>query len=181
MVSDTTRNLVWQDMLDAARLVRYYEKMSSRYSHYDRIIRSALFLSATGIMATVLDVLPQFVKAWGDGVLSGVIVVVLMLDFLADFRGKTELLSVVSTECSELVREWDRLWNDLASWEANDNDIRARNGELDRRITMATARTEGRVPVNEKLNLKCANQTYRMMIGRYATDDSANAWQDYSI
>ena len=58
-VTDGTRHAVWSEMLDAARMTRYAEKMESRFRALHAAGRFGLLLSATGSVATILNMLPE--------------------------------------------------------------------------------------------------------------------------
>ena len=49
LATDATRNAVWQEMLDTARLVRYYDRMTSRRQRCHYGVRLVLLASASVI------------------------------------------------------------------------------------------------------------------------------------
>ena len=59
MVSEQTRNDIWQGLLDAARLDRYYEALAERYRQRHLALRILLLLAAIGGMVSLLEVLPR--------------------------------------------------------------------------------------------------------------------------
>lgn len=59
MTTSQTRNAVWQELLDTARLVRYYEALSNRYRRYHWAVRFVLLLSASSGIVALLDLLPE--------------------------------------------------------------------------------------------------------------------------
>ena len=52
MVTDQTRNTIWQDLWDAERYFRYYSSLSDTYRHRHRLIRFAT-LAAVLVEAAV--------------------------------------------------------------------------------------------------------------------------------
>ena len=161
MISSATRNAVWNDMLHARRLVRYYEEMSRRYRLYDSAIRWILLISASGItlkFATtkLRPMLPEDVAVWAEGVLGLIVVLAVLLDLFEQFGRKAEVLRTAGAQCSELASQWDKLWLDLNASEVKDADIRSRNAALDSRITLETDRADAKVRENRRVNLRCA-------------------------
>ena len=155
MTSTVTRRKTWYNMLEVVRLARYYEAMSNRYRSCNQIIRTVLLVSATGITADVfnfLPFLPAAVQEWTKGILGILVIVAIVAEFVMEFGSKAELLRLVSAQCSELTSEWEKLWADLNSPDANDDDIRFRDAELDARLTIATDRADAKVTQNKKVN-----------------------------
>lgn len=62
VVTGATRNAVWQEMLDVARLVRYYDRMARWQQQRHLGIRIVLFASATAGVASAIDALPEAVR-----------------------------------------------------------------------------------------------------------------------
>lgn len=176
-VSETTLNMVWQNMFDAARLVRYYEKLSSRYRLYSQLIRGVLLVSATGIAADAFDVLPQpiAIKEGVEGIFGVLVIVAILCDFLMEFSGKAEVLRIVSAQCSSLESQWYELWGDLIGREAVDANIRSRNADLDSRLTAVTGLATEKIRPNKRLNRSCAQEASRIMQQRFATDYATSA------
>ena len=175
-VSETTLNLVWQNMLDVARLTRYYEKLSSRYRLYNQIVRGVLLISATGIAADAFDVLPESIafREVAEGIFGVLVIVAVLCDFLMEFGGKAEVLRIVSSQCSHLEGQWHELWGDLTGREANDANIRSRNADLDGRLTAVTGLATEKVRPCKRLNRTCAREAYKVMRQRFAADYAAS-------
>ena len=57
MVTEQTRHDVWNEMLDIARLVRYYEALADKPRIFYYLIRGTLIFSALVGSATLLDLL----------------------------------------------------------------------------------------------------------------------------
>ena len=99
-VTGATRNAVWQEMLDVARLVRYYDRMARRQQQRHLGIRIVLFASATAGVASAIAALPEAVRT-----ASGALIALLVAwDFLADYANKAAILGVIRGECSEVER-----------------------------------------------------------------------------
>ena len=88
-VTDATRHAVWSEMLDAARMTRYAEKMESRFRSLHTAVRFGLLLSATGSVATILDMLPG---QWRMAP-NLAIAVLVTWDFMSDYGTKIAVLN----------------------------------------------------------------------------------------
>ena len=102
MVTEQTRNYVWQELLDAARLVRYYEALSDRHRRNHSRVRFLLLAAATGSIAALLDLIPEstqlFTSAW--------VALLVAWDFVSDYAKKAAVLHTISLECSALEIEF---------------------------------------------------------------------------
>ena len=165
VVTGATRNAVWQEMLDVARLVRYYDRMARRRQQRHFGIRIALFASAAAGMAAAIDALPDGVR-----VASGALVALLVAwDFLADYANKAVILGVIRGECSEAGDELDELWGRVQSNSVGDGDTRRTLAGLKRRVTRVTARAgAANISTNERLNVRCEEDAFKALSDRYA-------------
>ena len=180
MVSDLTRNMVWHEFLDVTRLVRYYEKLSDRYRRKHRIVRSLLLASAASGIANLLELLPPITQEPVQLIANGLIALLVVWDFLADYGKKAEVLQTVSVQCTDLVSQWDQLWSELHDDNAGDSDIRIKNRQLGEKLTNITSWTGlVGVPLDEKLNVACQEEANRVMIPRYdLTRSPVEGYQD---
>ena len=48
MASDLTRHVIWQELLDIARCLRYYDALGQRYRRFHVAFRFLLGLASTG-------------------------------------------------------------------------------------------------------------------------------------
>ena len=168
-VTDATRNAVWQEMLDTARLVRYYERMASRQHRQHLGVRPRQHrcssASATAGVAAATNALPEAVQ-----VASGAVVAILVAwDFLADYANKAAVLGSIRRECGEVEVELAALWGEIQADSIDDDDARRTLAELARRVTRATdCAGSAHVPTDEQLNVRCEEAAYKAMAGRYA-------------
>ena len=84
MVTEQTRNAVWQELLDVARLVRYYEALSDRHRRNHIIVRFLLLVAAASGIAALLDQLPAIAQL----IAGGLIAVLVVWDFVSDYAKK---------------------------------------------------------------------------------------------
>lgn len=165
LATDVTRNSVWQEMLDTARLARYYYGMTRIQRRRHHCVRLLLLLSAIAGIAALIDILPDEIRVLTVAAIAGVVVV----DFLAGFANKAALLGLICAECSEVSDELAGLWADLQAGSIGDDEARRTLKDLKRRVTRATNRvTNVDIPTNERLNARCEEIAFRTMADRYA-------------
>ncbi len=164
-VSEATRNAVWQEMLDVARLVRYYERMASRQQRWRRAVRFVLLVPAMAGMAMVISALPEAVS-----VISGAVIAFFVAwDLLTDPANKAAVLDSIRRDCSEVGVELDALWGEVQADAVSDAEARRTLAGLSRRVVRATDRAgSAHVPTDERLNVECEEAAFKAMEGRYA-------------
>ena len=165
MVTEQTRNYVWQELLDAARLVRYYEALSDRHRRNHSRVRFLLLAAATGSIAALLDLIPEITQLFTS---AGVALLVAW-DFVSDYAKKAAVLHMISLECSALEIEFQGLWLETDNPKTSDNEIRSKGKQLERRMLEVTG-WAGNVDVREdsKLNEKCEVIANQIMVDKYA-------------
>ena len=168
MITNETRNAIWQELLDVARLVRYYEAMSDRYRRNHLTVRFCLFLAASGEVIVLVGLFPETVRSLVGTLLAGLIAIIVAWDFVCDYAKKAAVLQTISMECSRVEIEWKALWDEIST--LNDDDALQRNTQLARRISEITG-WAGQASINEdrKLNQECTTAAYKVMGDKYAT------------
>ena len=165
MVTDQMRSIVWRDYLDAARLVRYYEALSNKYRRNHLVVRFLLLVAAASGIAALLELLPAIAQMFA----AGLVAFVVAWDFVSDYAKKAAVLHTISIECSELESEWQRLWVEINEDTLSTAEVLRRNNRLSRRILGVTSWAGlADIRENQKLNEKCAESAYRVMVDRYA-------------
>ena len=166
MASEETRNAVWQEFLDVARLVRYYSNLSDRHRRKQWIVRVLLLAVASSSIAALVDLLPPLTRDFAAAAVAFLVV----WDTFASYEKKAVALHAICIECTRLENEWRQLWEDIDRSDLNDEEARRQCAILSQKLNEATARVN-LVGVQEdaKLNQKCAKDTYEVMRARYAT------------
>ena len=166
MIYEEIRNYVWQDYLDAARLVRYYQTLSSQYHRRHNLIRILVLLLAVSSAGVLFESFPVIL-----GAIFGVTVAALVVcDFVLYYGRKAYVLSAIYAECSELESEWSDLWERANSGEFDGSEIRATNSDLSKRLNSVTSRAiNAGIRVDDKINKECAESAYKIMEERYAS------------
>lgn len=117
MVSKHIEDEIWKFLFNTNTYVRYYEKLTNSYLKKYRWLRFWLLVIAAGELGAVMELLPDFLKIYLLTLLPFSIIVLVAVDFVADYGRKASMLHVISMECSELEIEVHRLWTDRESIE----------------------------------------------------------------
>lgn len=166
MASEETRNAVWQELLDVARLVRYYSNLSDRHSRKQRMVRVLLLAVATSGIAALVDLLPPLTQ----DLVAAAVALLVGWDFAASYEKKAAALHAICIECTRLENEWRQLWEEIDRPELDDAEARRQCAQLSQKLNEATVRASlAGVQEDAKLNRKCAEDTYAVMLARYAT------------
>ena len=165
MTTDQTRDDAWYELLDIARLVRYYEAMSDRYRRSHRTVRFLLLAAAASGIATVVELLPATMQY----VSGGLVALLVMWDFVSDYAEKAAVLHAISVELSNLEIERSRLWAAVNNPDTTDDEVQQTSYQLARRLSEVTA-WAGLADIREdrKLNEQCEASAYNFMSDRYA-------------
>ena len=140
---------IWNNILDADRAARYFQRIADRYQWRQRIasfVLIALALSAGGVQ---LAELPGYVSALLFLGTAGISAWTL----LSDYSGKAAAARAFSNQYEALTVEWKRLWYQETSHEAI-NDLQTRQ---------LTAASGYAIPVDRELNAECAEETYAVI------------------
>lgn len=164
MVTEQTRQDIWQAYLDLARLTRYYDALADRHRRNHKIIQFLLLASASGGVITFLEVLPKEFQL----IISTAVAVLVVWDLIMDYSKKAALLHKISMECSDIEIRLSSLWNSVQSGRLEDEEAKGENAKLMQKVLEAT-RLAGEigVPENKSLNRKCAAEAYEVMVARY--------------
>ncbi len=168
MVSDATRNAVWQGYLDVVRLTYYYEVLSDRYQRIYLTVRFAMLFFVIVSVASSFMSLPQPVTAI---ILVGITAILVALDYVGDFARKAALLHGISSQVRRLGFEWEALWLGIDEADTEDKATRQKNVELQRLVTDVAERAgEAGITINNKLNQKCMEKAYAIVEDRHRYD-----------
>ena len=162
MVTDQTRNTIWQGLSDMARLARYYETLADRHRRKHFWIRVVLFAAAASGIAALLDLFPEVVQI----VAGGLVALCVAWDFASDYAKKPQSCTQSALNAAPLRSNGKTLWGDLD--DIDDTEARQRNTRLSRRLIEVT-RWAGHTDIQEdpKLNEKCEVAAYRGIQDQY--------------
>ena len=159
MVSEPTRDAVWQNYLDVSRLGYYYETLANRYRRYYIWLRFALLVS---VIASVGSQYTPINHPIATTFLVIATVMLVAVDYALDLAKKSAVLQEIYLQVKGLEADWEMLWLEIEDEDADDVETRQRNRALYRRLLQVTGRSvaEG-ILIDDKLNresLKTANK-----------------------
>ena len=102
---------IWNGILDAGRLGRYYSALADKYRTKHRIVTVLIAVGASGAMASLLTRMPSEVSA----VVMLVVAVAAIWSSYADYSGKAAMADAAASQYDDLAVEWRRLWYGEAS------------------------------------------------------------------
>ena len=170
MITEQTRKDIWDELLDVARLVRYYEKLSDKHHRNHKIFRFLLLGSAASGVAAMLELFPENIRQDIQIFAGGVIALIVAWDMVTNYAKKAAVLHAISCEISTLEIEWRDLWAEANANEADDAEIRSKNRLLAKKLSEVTG-WAGKEDIreNQKLNEECESIAHRVMQEKYAT------------
>ena len=167
MVTDQTRNAVWQNLLDAERYVRYFGALADRYQTRHRLLRYALLVSVIVEATVFIPNIPDGLFIMLTASLGIVIIGLAAWDAVSDYGKNAAFLTLVAADCALLKNEWNELWMDIETYAVDESQARDRRRELDSRLRVVAERTN--VNLDESLNDSCAEEAFRVMEQQYAS------------
>lgn len=163
MVSDQTRNDVWQELLDSDRLVRYYEALADHYQRKHLFTLRLLGVGAASSFAAFLDLFPGVVQLVAS-VLIGIVAVWM---FIADYAKKAAVAHDIGFQCRRLDVQWKDLWADVER--IDEAEARQRLIDLSNQMNIATQRSgDAGIVDNRRLNEKSEALAFKTVQERYA-------------
>ncbi len=103
------RDEIWNQLVDAERLVRYYGDLARYYNRCRWILRGAILLFCmTGITAFV-ESLPEWINLIVAAFLAGAVV----WDAVMNYEKKAALLGIICVRCDRMLNQWRDLWNEV--------------------------------------------------------------------
>lgn len=169
MITEQTRNVVWKNMLEIERFVRYYGELSDQHLWKHKTLRFFLLIAATGAIAPLLGLVPESYRDMIQVVANVAVAVLVVWDFNADYAKKAAVLQEIKGECSALETEWGILWNSIEAFGIQDEKAREKNAELDRKVSEVTRKADSAsVRENRRLNKRCTEAADKVTEERYA-------------
>lgn len=170
MVTEQTRKDIWDEMLDVARLVRYYEALSDQHRRKHLTIRYLLIASAVSGTAALLELFPDQIQDVIQIFAGCAIGLIAAWDIVTNYARKAAVLHAISKECSLLEIEWRDLWAEANNNDSDDAKIRSENRYLAKKLSEVTGWAgDADVQENRKLNEECETTAHKVMEEKYAT------------
>ena len=165
MITEHTRNEIWEEFLDASRLARYYGKLESRNEIWYVGNRLLLLAFSLGGIVALFDILPDAVRV----TIGALISLLIALEYVFNFGQKAAVLRYICISCAEIEDQWRYLWNRIENNRVDETEIWREREELSRRCLQVTSKArELGVRDSNRINEKSAEEAYRVMEDRYA-------------
>ena len=166
-LSEPTKDLIWQGLVEASRLSRYYAALADRHMRRQKYIRGALLAAAIAGFSGLFESVPEAIALVGNVA----VVVLVTLDFMHDYGPKAATLNSTSIVCAKVEDEWHRLWVDAYGDQIAEGEAREANRRLENLVLEAAAAPSFLgVTLDEKLNQSSYEQGVETLRSRYATE-----------
>ncbi len=165
MASDQTRIQVWDDLLEIARVSRYFDALRGRYVRWRNAVRAVLALSGIGAIASLVDLV-----SWAalPEVLVAVVGAVVVLDLIVDPATTVAKLTVVCTSMEKHEIAIRLLWQRIAAEDGTtDEAIQVAASEIMKAAHETASLVD--IPTHPRLNARCADTAYKVEAHRYAS------------
>ena len=152
MVSQRTRNAVWQNCLDVSLVGLHCEALANRCMRRRDFLRAALLVAVIGVAASLFTPLNH---PAATTVLAVAAAVLAIADYALNLAKKSEVLHQVSVDVARLEAEWNDLRVRMDDEDADDLEVRSEDRRLKGRLMDAGKRLrEEGVAANDSLNRK---------------------------
>lgn len=158
MVSDSTKDAIWNDYFNIIRLVHYYETLSGRFQIFSNAIRLLLLLPLFSAIVLFIDFFQEMGLNTDYVYISmGVLVAILAgLELTLNISKRAFTLHIVSVECSKLEDKWRNLWQEAYADQSNDKTLLEKNARLSELLTDVTSQVVDASDYKwKKLNDEC--------------------------
>ena len=157
MVSDRTRNEVWQHVYDVERLCRYYEAMRDKMHRNIVIAQVVAALAAVGAIIMV----PMSAVA----MIGCFVAVFVAFSMSVGYAGKSASARITYEQLTGLRIDIRNLWLLVDDESSDEADIRLIVDELARKVEETTLRAD--LSVDKRLNKRTSAEAKQILEGRY--------------
>ena len=165
-ISSGLRLEVWNQLVDAERLVRYYGRLSDHYNRLNVYLRVFIFVDSTTGIVALLGVLPAWVAIGASAAWA----VAIVLDLKWDLEKKAAMAAVTYWHCGKLLDQWRDLW-----LRVNVYEFEAEEGIMERFAVLRDSQTEWTylaafrdIAINDRINKKATKEAYEVLETYYA-------------
>ena len=161
--TDDTVRMIWEGVLGADRMCRYYGYLAARLSRLGDLLTIGTVSFSAGAVLTVLKQLPEWVSltAIAAAAVAGAVMAVGRYPQRAARSGE------VYRALGPLATEWEELWASVH--ERDDAELRMACSQLSRKQRAVLDRVPGELPVLKGLALRSERETDEYWTSRYAS------------
>ena len=142
LVTDRTRNAVWNLLCDLELNWRYYDAMADKYLSRYRALRLATLVGMS-IMLGLLLIVAGHSSGWVDGIAAGIGVLLVLLtlwDAFSNYGQNAFTLRATAHLCDDLKVETEELWLSIETYRITPEGADAGLHFIRRRLKLATQR-----------------------------------------
>lgn len=167
-MNDSTRNAIWQGLLDLDRLVRYYSLLSTKYHRRQKGIRTVILVATLSGVAGLAAPLPFWVAPVS---VTAVAMAVLFESY--DRTGERATVSdILVYRYRKAMSDWTALWDATEAGLLSDPEVLQRKHELMARVQETMGDLDDRLRLGAfgdgRLNEKAAEDAYAVLERQYA-------------
>ena len=149
MVAPTTRQTVWYGLLNMARYVRYFDALETRYRRQGFWTNLILALSGTGVLATFLIPIHDFLPH----LLGAIVAVVTVVNLLLNPGEKVAFLTIICKDVGMLEQDYRLLWSRVELGHIGDEEAIEQSNAILKRVQDIGNRLP--ISTDDLLNQQC--------------------------
>ena len=108
------RNAVWDELMDAERVVSYFSALSKRYIAMSYSLKGVILLFGLGNVVSLLAFITSF-PPWACATAGALLAIIVVLDAILGFEKKIAAMSLCIAQFSSFRSQWKRLWREIES------------------------------------------------------------------
>ena len=166
-VTEFTRNHIWNEIIDVARLSRYYETLHRRYQWKHNAVKIAVVIAS--IVGSGIAVLGGEPSRFAYPFASLVVLSAIVWGHSREYEKKAAILHVVTEDCAKLDSLWNQLWVKVSTNQTDEETAVKENQQLSDRLSEATARPgSASIEHDPKLNYELGPVAVKVVKNHYA-------------
>ena len=159
--TDETVRLIWEELVEADRMCRYYGYLSQRLDRLGDLLQMGSVGAASGAFVSLMSHFPEWFSttAAAIAVLAGTVVI------LRRYPQKAARSAEIYRLLGQLQLEWEHLWNGV--WTKDDDELVSAWKELSERQGSIVERAPKELPLSRSL-------------ARRSQREADRYWMDYA-
>ena len=175
MISDRTRQEVWNELLDIDRMCRYYEEVHSKAARWHLIVRLAVLVAVAGGIGAILGLIPGPTAVY-QVILATAIAILTVWEVVSNYAKRAATAHAIHVHSSILRVQLRELWLSVDDDSAEETNVRQRVREL----AYMSGEVENwagasDITLDEKLNERTSKDAYTVVRNRYYPEDGEGA------
>ena len=152
--SDETVRMVWEGMVEADRLSRYYGYLAHRLKRLSELLPVAAIVLGVLMLSSIFYRLP----GWIAFSAANFAALAFALSMLRGYSAKADRSVEIFQQLNRLQSEWELLWNNV--WSKNDDDLLSAWEKLCERQENIVERAPVELPLSRSLTRRSPNEAH---------------------